>query len=89
MAIIVSLPLATKNCLHIINPQSFLSIMHASSDFHLAIHAFIKAYNTRMGILIAAEWSPDIVSVCSASVRNWATESLEAMQKCQMDEDLI
>ena len=55
----------------------------------MAIHAFIKAYNTGMGILNAAELSADIVGVCSKSVRNWATEFLEATQKCRMEQELI
>jgi len=33
--------------------------------------------------------SADIVGVSSKSVCNWATEFLEATQKCRMDEDLI
>ena len=54
----------------------------------MAIHAFLKAYNTGMGIPNAAELSAD-VGVCSKSVYNWATEFLEATQKCQIDEDFI
>ena len=53
----------------------------------MAIHAFMKAC-TGMGILNAAELSAD-VGVCSKSVRQWATEFLEATQKWWMDEDLI
>ena len=55
----------------------------------MAIHAFLKAYNIGMGILNAAELSVDIVGVCSKSVRNWATEFLEATQKCRMEQELI
>ena len=54
----------------------------------MAIHAFLAAYKTGIGILNAEELSAD-VGVCSKSVCNWATEFLEATQKFQMDEDFI
>ena len=56
----------------------------------MAIHAFLQAYNTGMGIVNAAELSASIVGVCSKSIRNWATEFLEAAQQCPIDDlDLI